>query len=204
MAAPRVGGLRTAGAREAEESAASAGAESDLSVPDQLNRKFKYTFQSRKSQFVVSLKRRKIHWDPQSGIKEEEVPQSADGNRLDMVRFTDHFFRTDDDEINAAFEALGKKKPEVFGIEGLCWRYEEKVAQQRTARAAEIRAALAADSELAKEVALTPSDKKDWDVKPKEAVPQVVPQTRVPKPAEEMTPEELEAATAPAPGSRTR
>jgi len=201
MADPRVGGLRTAGAREAEESAASAGAESDLSVPDQLNRKFKYTFQSRKSQFVVSLKRRKIHWDPQSGIKEEEVPQSADGNRLDMVRFTDHFFRTDDDEIAAA---LTKKPAEVFGIDGLCWRFEDKVQEQRAARAAEIRAALAADSELAKEVALTPSDKKDWDVKPKEAVPQVVPQTRVPKPAEEMTPEELEAATAPAPGSRTR
>lgn len=193
MADPKVGGLRTMGSRDE----AAAGVESDLSVPAQLNQKFKHVFQSRKSQFVISLKRRVIHWDPQSGIKEEEVPLSGAGNRLDMVRFTDHFYQTDDDEIAAAFDALGKKKPEVFGIDGLCWRYEDKVAEQRAARVAELRRELEQDAELRAQIALTPSDKKDWDVKPKD-VP------RAPKKPEALTPEELDAATAPAPGSRTR
>jgi hypothetical protein len=130
------------------------------------------------------------------GTKEEEVPLSEQGNRLDMVRFTEHFFRTDDDEIAAAFEALGKKQPELYGLEGLCWRYEEKVAEQRAARATELRRELEQDAELRAAVALVPSDKKDWDVKPKDA-------PRATKIAD-MTPEELEAATAPAPGSRTR
>jgi hypothetical protein len=203
MAKTQVGGLRTIGAREAAE----AGVESDLSVPEQINEKFKHVFQSRKSAFVISLARRVIHWDMTTGNKEEEVPMSKDGNRLDLVRFTDHFFRTNDDEIAAAFEALGKKKPEVFGMEGLCWRYEDKVKEQRAARAAELRAALAADPDLAREVgALVPSNKKDWseaelpksrlvDVETKKAAPP----TRASRSADDMTAEELEAATAPAP-----
>jgi hypothetical protein len=197
MAKTQVGGLRTVGSREAAE----AGVEADLSVPAQLNSKSKYVYQSRKQAFVLSLARRRVHWDPQTGFKEEETPMSAAGNRLDMIRFTDHFFRHDDDEIDALMVAMGKKHPEVFGIDGLCWRYEDKQAEMRAARAVEIRSVLASDPALAREVALTPSDKKDWDVQPKTPA---VSQPRAQASVEDMTPEELEAATAPVPGSRAR
>ncbi len=194
MAAPQVSGIRTTAAREAIQS----GVEPDLSVPEALNKKYKHVYQSKKSAFVLSLKRRKVHWLP-DGSREEETPMSAQGNRLDMIRFVEHFFRTDDDEIAAA---IAEKPAEIFGTDGLCWRYEEKVAEHRAARAAEIRAALAADPDLAKEVAaLRPSDKKDWTVEPKDAKPAVPRQTKA---AAEMSEEELEAATAPPPGSRTR
>ena len=53
------------------------------------------------------------------------------------------------------------------------------------------------DPALAKEVALTPSDKKDWDVSEKD-----VENKRAS--VEDMSAEELEAATAPTPGSRNR
>lgn len=189
MAQPRVGGLRTTGSRDVAE----AGVVTDLS-PQPVDTLFRHVFQSRKTDFVISLKKRRIHFLA-DGSREEEVPTSEAGNRLDMVRFTDNFFRTNDDEIAKAFEA---QPSHIFGIEGLCWRAEDLQRQHRTARAAEIRAALASDPALAKEVALAPSDKKDWDVGD---------QTRKPKAqssVEEMTPEELEAATAPVPGSRTR
>jgi hypothetical protein len=194
MAKPVVGGLRTMGSREVAE----AGAESDPSP--QLNKQFKYVYQSRKQDFVVSLKRRRVHYMP-DGSKEEAIPETTAGARLDMLRFKDHFFRTNDAEIDAAFEEMGKIKPEVFGIDGLCWRYEEKAAQMREARAAEIRKALAEDPELAKAVTLSPSDKKDWDVKS----PAVKPVAAAPKKAfEDLSDEEQEAMTAPAPAGRTR
>lgn len=177
MAQPKVGGLRTMGAREVAE----AGVEPDLSP--QLNGKYKHVFQSRKSAFQVSLKRRRIHFMP-DGSKEEEVPTSTDGNRLDSVRFMDHFYRTNDDEIAKAFESL---PPEVFGTEGLCWRFADKQNEMRAARAAEIREALASDPDLAKAVKLTPSDRKDWDVKAKAAAIA----------AEEMSEEELDRLTQP-------
>ena len=192
MANPKVGGIRTMGSREAAE----AEVEPDLSVSAQLNAKFKYVYQSRKSQFVLSLERRRIHFMP-DGTKEEEVPTSKEGVRLDMIRFTDHFYRTNDDEIDAA---LSKKPSHVFGTDGLCWRFADKQNEMRAARVAEIRAALASDPAIAKEVALTPSDKKDWDVSEKV----VEKPNRVQKSGLDMTDEELEAATAPTPGSRNR
>lgn len=177
MAQPKVGGLRTMGSREVAEAVV----ETDLSP--QLNGRFKHVFQSRKSGFQVSLKRRRLHYMP-DGTKEEEVPMSQEGNRMDSVRFVDHFYRTNDDDIAKAFESLPS---EVFGVEGYCWRFEDKQNEMRAARAAEIRAALAADPDLAKAVKLTPSDRKDWDVKPKAA--DVV--------AEEMPEEELDRLTKP-------
>jgi len=189
MANPKVGGIRTMGSREAAE----AEVEPDLSVSAQLNAKFKYVYQSRKSQFQLSLERRRIRY-MQDGSKDEEVPRSASGERLDLIRFTDHFYRTNDDEIDAA---LSKKPSHVFGTDGLCWRFADKQNEMRAARVAEIRAALASDPALAKEVALTPSDKKDWDVSEK-----VVEKKRAS--VEDMSAEELEAATAPTPGSRNR
>ena len=189
MANPKVGGIRTMGSREAAE----AEVEPDLSVSAQLNAKFKYVYQSRKSQFQLSLERRTIRY-MQDGSKDEEVPRSASGERLDLIRFTEHFYRTNDDEIDAA---LSKKPSHVFGTDGLCWRFADKQNEMRAARVAEIRAALASDPALAKEVALTPSDKKDWDVSEK-----VVEKKRAS--VEDMSAEELEAATAPTPGSRNR
>jgi hypothetical protein len=106
MATPQVGGIRTSGERERIQS----GVEPDLSVPEALNKKFKHVFQSRKAAFIISLKRRRIHYLPDGG-KDESVPETTAGSRLDMVRFIDHFYRTDDDEVAAAFEAIGKQKP---------------------------------------------------------------------------------------------
>lgn len=183
MAQPKVGGLRTTGSRTVVEEA---GAEADLS-PQPINSQFKHVYQSRKSDFVISLKKRRVHFLA-DGSKEEEVPMTEAGNRLDMVRFTDNFFRTNDDEIDAAF---GTMPPHVFGIEGLCWRFEEMQSRQRQARAQEIRAALASDPDLAKAVKLTPTDAKDWDVKPKGIVPPADP--------EDVSLAELERLTAPQP-----
>lgn len=191
MAQPKVGGLRTVTSRADADS----GGDPDLSSPPPGLAGFKHVFQSRKSALVLSLKRRRIHYNP-DGSKDEVIPETKAGNRLDMIRFHDHFFKTNDDEIAEAFAAL---PPEVFGLGSLCWRFEDQQQAQRTARAAEIRAALAADEALAKELALSPSEKKDWDVKPKTpAAP-----APAPKRAEDLTEAEMEAMTAPTPG-RTR
>lgn len=190
MAQPKVGGLRTVTSRPDSEPN---GGDPDLSpLPPGLSG-WKHVFQSRKSALVLTLKRRKIHYN-NDGSKDEVVPYTEAGNRLDMIRFTDHFFKTNDDEVAKAFEAL---PPEVFGLGSLCWKWEDQQKAQRIARAAEIRAALAADAELAKEVALTTSDKKDWDVRQKTA-----PAVASPRRTSDLSEAELEAMTAPTPGTR--
>jgi hypothetical protein len=177
--AAQVGGLRTMGSREAAE----AGVGSDLS-PQPVDAQYKFVYQSRKSDFVISLKRRRLMFDPNDQSKTEIIPETSAGTRLDMVRFKDHFFRTNDEEIDLAFQ---QQPSHVFGIEGLCWRASDLRKVQREARAAEIRAALAADPDLAKAVKLSPSEAKDWDVAKKPAAPV----------EKELSEEELERLTAP-------
>jgi hypothetical protein len=162
MAKTQVGGIRSIGQRDASP----AGAGPDLTAPTVLTT-YKHQYQSRAAAFTVSLKRRTVHWKP-DGSKEEEVPYSKDGSRLDMVRFQDNYFRTNDDEIAAAIEAM---PPEIFSLEGQCWRVEERLENQRELRAAEIKASLAQDPELASRV-LYPSEETEFAVKPKPAGPE--------------------------------
>lgn len=177
MARTQVGGIRTS------TSAASSEVENDPALSAPPPGVYKHVFQSRKAALVLSLKRRKIHYMP-DGTREEEIPYTKADNRLDMVKFSDHFLRTDDDEIAAAIKALPS---EVFGVGALCWDYNEQAQAQRVARAAEIRAQLAADPSLADVLKLTPSDAKDWNVKPKAA----------PAADKELSEEELDALTRP-------
>lgn len=170
MAAPKVGGLRTMSVRDE----ADAGVEEVASAPASFLAGYKHVFQSKRSGLWLTLTERITHWMP-NGSSKEEIPKTKAGSRRDMVRFLDFFFKTNDDELADEMKASA-----LFGVE--FWSYADKVKEQAVARAAEIRAALAADPELAKMVKLTPSDKKDWDVAPKKAEP---------------TLEELEALTKP-------
>jgi hypothetical protein len=188
MARTQVGGIRTVASRDAVD----AGGDPDLSPPATLLGNYKHVFQASRSALTLSLKRRTVHWMP-DGHKEEEIPLSKDGNRLDMIRFTDHFYKTNDSEVADAIRALPS---EVYGVGALCWDYQEQVRVSREAQAAEIRARIAADPALAAAVgALTPSDKKDWDVPSKPAVSR----SQSAKKDSEYSEQELEALTAPKP-----
>jgi hypothetical protein len=167
MAAPKVGGLRTMTVRDES----LAGTESGPSVPVVSS---KHLFQSQKSDLWLSLQERIIHWQ-RDGSAREELPKTASGNRTDMVRFKDFLLKTDDDEIADRI----RKHPQ-FGVQ--FWDAREKQKELAQVRASEIRAAMAADPELAKALTLGPSDKKDWAV----AAP-------APEPSED----ELEALTRP-------
>lgn len=168
MAAPKVGGLRTMSAREDVD----AGVE--VQAPASLLNGFKHVFQARKSAYWLTLRERITHWRP-DGSSKEELPKTKLGSRLDMVRFNDFFLRTNDDELADAIKAS-----DLYGTE--FWSFADKMKEQAEAQAAEIRAALASNPELQKALKLTPSDAKDWDVKPKKAEPSL---------------EELEALTKP-------
>lgn len=157
MAAPKVGGLRTMSVREDVD----AGVEAP--IPASFTDGYKHVFQARKSAYWLSLAERITHWLPNGGSK-EEIPKTKAGSRLDMVRFNDFFLKTNDDELADAIRAS-----KMFGTE--FWSYADKVKEQAEAQAAEIRAALAANPELQKALKLSPSDAKDWDVKPKAAEP---------------------------------
>jgi hypothetical protein len=124
---------------------------------------YKHVFQARKAAYWLSLSERNVRFLP-NGSAKEELPKTKAGNRLDMVRFDDFFLKTNDDELADAIKASS-----VYGLE--IWSYAEKVKEQALAQAAEIRAALASNPELQKALKLTPSDAKDWDVKPKAAEP---------------------------------
>lgn len=176
MAAPKVGGLRTMSAREE----ADAGVEVTPSAPASFLAGYKHVFQSRRSGLWLTLTERITHWMP-NGSSKEEIPKTKAGSRRDMVRFLDFFFKTNDDEL-----AEELKASKLYNVE--FWSYADKVKEQAVARAAEIRAALAADPELAKALKLTPSDKKDWDVKAP---------AEVPVPSGEPSLEELERLTKP-------
>lgn len=172
MARTQVGGIRSVGQRDDSPS----GAEPDLPAPVSLP-SYKHQYQSRRAAFVLSLKRRTVHWKP-DGTKEEEIPFSRDGSRLDMIRFQDNHFRTNDDEIAAAIEAM---PPEIYGLQGQCWRVEERLENQRELRAAEIKAALAADPEL-KDRVLYPSDAEEFEARKPAAPEPKAPHEGVPRP----------------------
>lgn len=155
MAAPKVGGLRTMSAREDVD----AGAE--VKAPASILDGYKHVFQAKKSAYWLTLSERITKYLP-NGSYREELPKTKLGTRLDMVRFNDFFLKTNDDELADAIKASS-----LYGLE--FWSYADKVKEQAEAQAAEIRAALASNPELQKALKLTPSDAKDWDVKPKKA-----------------------------------
>lgn len=138
---------------------------------------YKHVFQAKKSAYWLSLAERITHFLPNGSYK-EELPKTKMGTRLDMVRFNDFFLKTNDDELAEAVKAS-----HLYNLD--FWSYADKVKEQAVARAAEIRAALASDPELAKMVTLGPSEAKDWNVKP------------VVAPKDEPSLEELEALTKP-------
>lgn len=183
MANTRVGGLRSVGAREAAD-AVQVETGNDPSVSAARHSHFKHVFQSKAHGLTVSPKKRIVtHKD---GERTEEPAFTTDGARLDMVRFQDGFFATNDDELAAALRGSRYYKLDF-------WDYREAQAQFKNAQAAEIRRQLAADPALAAAVGvLTPTDKKDWDVAPKNAQPAV--EAAV---GRELTDEELERLTAP-------
>lgn len=157
MAAPKVGGLRTMSAREDVD----AGVEAQ--IPASFTQGYKHIFQAKKSAYWLSLSERITRYLPNGSFR-EELPKTTLGSRLDMVRFNDFFLKTNDDELADAI-----KGSKLYGLE--FWSYADKVKEQAEAQAAEIRAALASNPELQKALKLTPSDAKDWDVKPKAAEP---------------------------------
>jgi len=152
MAAPKVGGLRTMTVRD---ESLQTGAEAARTVPVDSS---KHVFQSQKSDLWLSLQERLIHWQ-RDGSAREELPKTASGTRTDMVRFKDFLLKTDDDELADRI----RKHPQ-FGVQ--FWDAREKAKELAQVRATEIRAAMAADPELAKALTLGPSDKKDWAVAP--------------------------------------
>jgi hypothetical protein len=149
---------------------------------------YKHVFQSRRAGYRLSLRRRRVIHDP-DGWKDDEVPLTSEGNRLDVVVFEDNFFKTNDDELADAIRH--PKQVHLYGIGNEYWDYREMQGQQRKQRVDEIRAQLAADPALAAAV-LTPTDKKDWDV-----APTVAPKKPSSTSTVEMTEEELERLTAP-------
>jgi hypothetical protein len=134
----------------------------------------KHLFQSQKAELWVTLEERIIHWQ-RDGSAREELPKTKAGSRTDMLRFKDFFLKTNDDELAARL-----RKSPMFGT--LFWDAREKRREMAQARAEEIRAAMAADPELAKALTLGPGEKKDWPVAP---------------PAPEPSEDELEALTRP-------
>ena len=174
MAAPKVGGLRTMSVREDVDAGVDV-----VKAPASILDGYKHVFQARKAAYWLSLSERIVHFLPNGSYK-EELPKTAAGNRLDMVRFNDFFLKTNDDELADAVKAS-----KLYGLE--FWSYAEKVKEQAAAQAAEIRAALASNPELQKALKLTPSDAKDWDVKAPAA----------PVAADEPSLEELERLTKP-------
>lgn len=162
MSNTQVGGIRTVGSREAAETP-KVETRTDPAISASRLASFKHVFQARTTGLVLSPKRRIITY--KDGERQEDVPYTTDGSRLDMVRFTDGFLSTNDDELDAAL-----RESKYYGLD--FWDYRERQKEFKQAQAEEIRRQLAADPELAAAVGpLKPSDKKDWDVKTKKSEP---------------------------------
>jgi hypothetical protein len=150
MAKAQVGGLRTAAGQASPQ-----GVESSPSPP----KKFKWEFQSSKPALLLSFEERITHWTPSGGSR-EEFPKTADGSRLDMVRFENSYFGTNDDGL--AERLMGH---EGFRLGGLLWLADEMLKAQRDAEVTSMRQRLASDPELARQV-LKPSEEEDFKLPP--------------------------------------
>lgn len=153
MARGQVGGLRTAAGQAVPQSQ---GAESSLPP----TKRFKWEFQSAKANATFSIKERITHWSP-TGSAREEYPRTKGGSRLDMIRFEDNYFGTNDDDLAQALMDLKDEKDQpLCQIGRLFWLKQEMAEAQRAAEVAAIRERLVQDPELARQV-LKPSEESE-------------------------------------------
>jgi len=144
----KVGGLRSTSSQVSEE-------DQQTALPDR--KKGTYQFRSRAASFLLSLRRRRITRGP-DGEAIEEAPRSKMDNALDLVRFEDHLFETQDPEI----AKLIKAKP-GFGLGLEFWDVSEQKAAQDKALEEELRRKLEERPDIAARV-LKPSDVEDFTV----------------------------------------
>ena len=154
----QVGGLRTAAGQAVPQSQ---GAESSLPP----HKKYKWEFQSAKSSLTLSFEERITHWSP-SGTAREEYPKTKEGSRLDMLRFEDNYYGTNDDELAKYLINMKDSAGQpMCRLDGQYWQKQEMVAAQRTAEVEAMRQRLASDPELARQV-LKPSENEDFKLPP--------------------------------------
>lgn len=129
--------------------------EEPTALPDR--KKGTYQFRSRAASFMLSLRRRRTSRGP-DGELIEEAPRSKMDNALDMVRFEDNLFETQDPEI----AELIKAKP-GYGLGRDFWDLSDQKDAQDKALEAELRRKLEERPDIAARV-LKPSDAEDFTV----------------------------------------
>lgn len=148
MPKTKVGGLRSAASRDIQE-------ETSTALPGR--KKDTYQFRSRAASFLLSLRRRRIVRGP-DGEAVDEVPRSKQDNALDLVRFQDHSFETQDPEVAKLI-----REKDGFGVGLQFWALEEEQAAHDKALEAELRRQIESRPDIAARV-LKPSDKDDLTV----------------------------------------